>query len=108
MLQQLIAIIIILFFVAKLAVQKKKQEISGNEFRLWLAFWIVAALAIVFIKRLDYFVAQLGFSGSGINFLIYLAVLALFYMVFRIRLEMAKTDKHLTELARIITLRDKK
>ncbi|MFA5753787.1 MAG: DUF2304 domain-containing protein [Patescibacteria group bacterium] len=108
MLQQIIALIIIFFFILKLMSQKKKQEISGNEFRIWLIFWLVAALAVVFIKQIDYLVARLGFSGSGINFLIYLAVLALFYMVFRVRLELAKTDKHLTDLAREMALRPKK
>jgi hypothetical protein len=108
MLQQIIALIIIIFFILKLASQKRKQEISRNEFRLWLFFWIVAALAIVFIKQIDYLIAQLGFSGSGINFLIYLSVLALFYLVFRLRLSLAKTDQQLTELSRAISLLTKK
>jgi hypothetical protein len=108
MLQQIIALVIIIFFVTRLFKQKTKQEIGLNEFRLWLIFWSIAAVAIIFIKQLDYLVARLGFSGSGINFLIYLAVLALFYLVFRLRLELAKTDRQLTELTREITLRPKK
>lgn len=108
MLQQIIAIIIILFFVFKLSKQKKKKEISNNEFSLWLFFWIIALAAIVFIKQIDSFVHLLGFSGSGINFLIYLAVMALFYLVFRLRLDLAKLDKNLTEVVRIVTINNKK
>jgi hypothetical protein len=105
LLQQVIAIVIILFFIIRLAAQKKKNQISKNEFSLWLAFWLIAAAAIIFIKQIDRLVAWLGFSGSGINFLIYIAVLALFYLVFRLRLNIAKMDRSLTEIARQITLK---
>lgn len=108
MLQQIVAIIIIFFFIIKLNNQKKKKEISRNEFSLWLSFWLLALLAIIFIKQIDSLVHFLGFSGSGINFLIYLAVMALFYLVFRLRLNIAKLDKNLTEVVRIVTINNKK
>jgi hypothetical protein len=108
MLQQIIAIIIILFFVFQLVGQRRKKEIGLNEFVLWLIFWILAAAAVIFLKRIDQLVAFLGFSGGGINFLIYLAVLALFYLVLRLRLNLAKLDNDLTEIARQIALNGKK
>lgn len=107
MLQQIIAIIIILFFIIRLFNQKKKKAITINEFSLWLIFWLLAAGAIVFLKQIDRLVHILGFSGSGINFLIYLAVLALFYLVFRLRLSLAKLDRNLTEVARQVALNNK-
>jgi len=107
MFQQIIAIILILFFCFRLFQQKQKKEISENEFRLWFFFWLIAALAVIFIKQIDQLVNLLGFSSSGINFLIYLAVMALFYLVFRLRITIAKLDKNLTEITRKITLNDK-
>ena len=104
MLQQVIALAIIAFFILRLLKQKKKQEISRNEFSLWLAFWILAGGAILIIKQIDEIVAWLGFSGGGINFLLYLAILALFYFVFRLRLTVAKLDRSLTDIARHIAL----
>ena len=106
--QQIVALVIILFFAGRLWSQKNKKEINQNEFLLWLTFWSVAALGIIFIKQLDYFLHALGFSLSGINFLIYLAVLALFYFIFRLRLGLAKLDRDLTEVARKIALSNKK
>lgn len=107
MLQQIIAIILISFFCFRLFQQKQKKEISRYEFKLWFFFWLIAALAVIFIKQIDQLVNLLGFSSSGINFLIYLAVMALFYLVFRLRITIAKLDKNLTEIARKITLNDK-
>lgn len=108
MLQQTIALIIILFFIFRLLDQKNKKEINRNEFSLWLIFWLIAAAAIIFIKQIDQLLQFFGFSLSGINFLIYLAVLALFYLVFRLRLSLAKLDRSLTEIARQIALNIKK
>jgi hypothetical protein len=108
MLQQIIALVIIFFFIGRLLDQKRRQEINSNEFSLWLLFWLVATVAIIFIRQIDRLVNYFGFSGAGINFLIYLAVLALFYLVLRLRLNLAKMDKNLTEVARQIALNNKK
>ncbi|MFA5155398.1 MAG: DUF2304 family protein [Patescibacteria group bacterium] len=108
LLQQAVALIIIICFLFRAAVQKKKNEISATEFRLWLAFWLLAALAVIFLKRIDQMLQALGFSLSGISFLFYLGVIALFYLVFRLRLSLAKLDRQLTEIARQIALQHKK
>ena len=73
MFQQAIALAFIAIFIWRLSLQKKKKQIGNNEFILWLAFWLTGALAIIFIRSLDKILVSLGFSGSGINFLLYLA-----------------------------------
>ena len=105
MLQQLLAIIIIAFFLVRLFSQKKKKQITPNEFFLWLIFWSIALVAIIFLKQIDLLVADLGFSGSGINILVYLALLALIYLVFRMRLTLAKMEKNISELNQALTLK---
>ena len=107
-LQQFLALIIIAFFISRLIVQKKKKSVSGNEFVLWLSFWICSGLAILFLKEFDKLAATLGFSASGINLLFYAAILALFYFIFRLRLRVAKLDRDLTDLTREMTLFKKK
>lgn len=108
MIQQLIALIIILFFLSRLFWQKKKNEISLNEFVFWLFFWIVSMLAIIYIKAIDKLVAELGFSSSGINILFYLGTIILFYLFLRLRLRLEKIERNLTKLVREITLINKK
>lgn len=98
--QQILALIIIAFFVTRLAKQRQQGSISKNEFSLWLLFWFIAGLAIILIKQIDSLVQLLGFSGSGINFLIYLAVIILFYLLFRLRLKVAKLENNLAKVVR--------
>lgn len=105
MLQQILALIVIAFFLLRLFKQKKKKQINGNELLLWLIFWLLALGAVIFIKQIDYFVAWLGFSGTAINILVYLVVLALIYEVFCMRLAMAKMEKNISELNQTLTLK---
>ena len=105
MFQQLLAIIIIAFFLIRLFEQKKKKQISANEFLVWLIFWLSALIAIIFLKQIDILVAKLGFSGTGINVLVYLALLALIFLVFRMRLTNAKMEKNISELNQALTLK---
>lgn len=104
MLQQLIALIIILFFVGRLVILKKNKRIAGGEFVFWLSFWFLAMASVLSLKWLDRIISGLGFSASAINLLVYVAVIVLFYMNFRLRLKVEKMDRDITKIARKIAL----
>ncbi len=105
--QQILGLIIIIYFLIRLYSQKKQKQINTNEFYFWLVFWLISALAIVFLKQIDLLVNNLGFSGSGIDVLLYLAVVMLFYFIFRMRIRMANMEKDITKVVREIAIRDK-
>ena len=107
MLQQIIALMVILAFIARLALQRRKQNISAAEFWLWLLIWLAAGTAIIFIRSIDQLAAGLGFSSRGIDILLYLAVAVLFYMLFKYRLRLAKIEKQITRLTRQAALNNK-
>jgi len=108
MLQQVIALIVIAFFLSRLFWQKRKNAIGYNEFYFWLIFWSASAFAVVFLKYIDRAVAKLGFSGSGIEILLYVAVIALFYFIFRLRMKLEKIERGMTEIVRQISIKNKK
>ena len=86
---------------------KQKNYIGMNEFLFWLVFWLLSAGLIIALKFLDKFVAGLGFSGSGIEVLLYLSVAVLFYFVFLLRLKLEKIEKDITKIVQNIALKDK-
>jgi hypothetical protein len=106
--QQILALFIIAFFLARLFWQKQKKQIPANEFIFWLIFWLLAAGAVITLKWIDKLVAQLGFSGSGIEVLLYLGVAILFYFIFRLRLRLEKIERDITKIIRAIALINKK
>ncbi len=102
--QQIIALVIITLFLAKIIIQKRKNQINKTEFFFWLFFWFISFLAIVLIKEIDIVLESIGVSASGINFIVYLSVLFLFYLIFKLRLSVAKLDRELTNLNRKIAI----
>lgn len=104
--QQIIALILIIIFITRLSLLKKKGEILKNEYIFWMIFWSLAGLAILFLKQLDTLLIDFGFSGGGINFLLYLAVLFLFYLIFRLKLKILDLDTKITKLLRELALKD--
>lgn len=105
MTQQVIALLVIAYFLIKLIVQRKNKQVSGLEFIFWLSFWLLAGLLIALIKEIDALVAFLGFSASGINALLYLSVVILFYLIFKLRLKLEKTEREITKIVREIALK---
>lgn len=108
MTQQIIALIVIIFFIIKQTQAYRKDAIAKQEYYFWLFFWIAAGLVTLSLQKIDRLVAQLGFSASGISVLTELAVAILFYFIFRMRLRLAKLEKDITKIVENIALNDKK
>lgn len=107
MLQQYIAISVILFFLFRLIWQKKKKQLESGEFLFWFLFWFLAGVAILNIRYIDALVTKFGFSSSGINILFYISVVVLYYFVFRIRLRQEKLEREITRIVRNIAINSK-
>jgi hypothetical protein len=105
MFQQLVAIIIIIFFLTKLIMQKRANKVSNAEFSIWLFFWTIAIIAIIFIKSIDAFLLKIGFSGTGIEVLLYIAVLILFYYLINLRIRFEKMERNITKIVKELTLK---
>lgn len=108
MTQQIIALIVIAFFLARLFWQKQKRQIGAGEFIFWLIFWLLAAGAVIILKWIDKLAADLGFSGSGIDILLYIAIVFLFYFIFKLRLRLEKIEKDITKIVREIAIKNNK
>jgi small membrane protein len=107
MLQQVLALMVIIFFIFRLLLQKKKARINSNEFIVWLIFWVLAGGAIIFLKEIDRFAAYVGFSSSGINILLYIGFVVLFYMVFKLRLRLERQERDISKIVRAIAIKNK-
>lgn len=100
MFQIIAALIIIIFFLSKTYWQRKNNKISKSEFIFWFIFWIAAGLFIVLLKKIDYLVASLGFTASGIDVLAYFSIAVIFYFIFKIVIKIEKIEKNITKIIR--------
>lgn len=102
MFQKILALAVIAFFLIKLLWQQRQRRLSWTEFSFWLIFWFLSALAVLTLSELDRIVASLGFSGNGIEVLLYVGLAVCLYFIFRLRLRLEKMDRQLTQLTSLM------
>jgi len=104
---QILIILFIVFAITKVGLRYKDKIISLQEFILWLIFWLIVCLVVIFPDITSY-AANLVGVGRGVDLVIYLALLLLFYLVFRILVRLDKQEKEITKIVRKIALDDDK
>ena len=106
MIIQFILIFFILFAVTKVALRYKDKIISLQEFILWTIFWFMVGFVVI-LPQTTSLVANLVGVGRGVDLVIYISILILFYIAFRILVRLDKIEKNITKIVRKIAL-DKK
>jgi len=105
MLIQIILVAIIAVIIWRLALKLKNKDITVKQFGGWLIIWL-AALVVVVWPESTVFIANLVGVGRGSDLVIYLSVIAIFYIIFRLLLRIEKLEKNLTKLVRQEALKD--
>lgn len=106
MIIQVILIIFILYVILKVALRYKDKVISLQEFILWTIFWFMVAFVVI-LPETTSLVANLVGVGRGVDLVIYVSVLILFYLAFRILVRLDKIEKQITKVVRKISLDQK-
>lgn len=83
--------------------RSKQGALSRLGAFLWSALWI-AAIVVVLRPEVATFFASLVGVGRGADAVIYVSIIALFYLVFRIFLRLDKLDRDLTVLVRKVSV----
>jgi len=100
MIIQYIATGIILITLSQLALKVIKDKTSIVKLIFWVFFW---GIALIFIWLPTNTIDQLGklFGvGRGIDVLVYLSIIILFYTNLRLTNRVEKLEKHITKLVR--------
>lgn len=103
MLIQIFLILFILFVISKVALRYKDRIISLQEFVLWIIFWLMVGFVVIFPESTA-LVANLVGIGRGVDLVIYISVLILFYLAFRILVRLDKIEKDITKIVRKVAL----
>jgi len=99
MLIQIILILFILFAISKVALRYKDKIISLQEFILWTIFWFLVGFVVILPDSTSY-VANLVGVGRGVDLVLYVSVLILFYLIFRVLVRVDKIEKDITKIVR--------
>jgi len=104
---QIILILVFLFLFFKTALKLKHKELFLSEATGWMLLWSVGLILSVEPDNASYFAKILGI-GRGVDLVIYIALIVLFYLQFRLMVRLEKNNRDITKLTREKTLEEKK
>lgn len=91
--------------VVRAFMQFKKGALSIAWLLFWVIGWIAAGLVALMPQTTDV-VAQFFGVGRGADAVIYLALIALFFLVFRMYVHIEEVEGEITKLVRKMALKD--
>ncbi len=103
---QIVIIIFALFALSRVILRFKDNKLTRNEFFFWLVIW-VAVIVISIIPNITGIISHPFGIGRGIDLIIYVSIIGLFYLIFRLYVKLESVEKEITALVRRIAL-DKK
>ncbi len=103
MLIQFIIILFSFFAIFRLIDKFKRKEVFIKEFLLWMIVWCSVIGATVWFKKVDIIAGFFGVE-RGADMAIYISILVLFYLVFKIIVKLDKIDKSMTKIVRGIAI----
>lgn len=105
MIIKLILLLFIAFAVFRLFKRYSEKAIVLRWLILWLAFWLAAA-AVVLMPELTTRVAAIVGVGRGADLAIYLAILGLYYLLFRVMVKLERVEKDISKIVEEVAIRD--
>ncbi len=99
MLIQILAILFCLFALWRVIAKFRRAELKPSEFAMWFIFWLAVGVAFITPASLTYLANLLGI-GRGTDLVLYVAVVVVFYLMFRIFVRLEKMEHEITKVVR--------
>ncbi|MBI2047047.1 DUF2304 family protein [Candidatus Pacearchaeota archaeon] len=107
MILQIIVSVLVLAVLIKLVMDLKKGKVTLNKFYLWALAWIALAV-IVFFPELVIFIANLVGIERARDLPIYVSIILLFYLLFKIGIKIEKVEQEITTLVKNLAIKKAK
>lgn len=104
--QVLISLFLLFAFLGTM-VRFRERKITVGWFVFWSLFWIAGGV-VVMVPEIMSRLATLVGVARGVDLVVYVAILALFYMVFRILVKIESLEHDITKVVRQRALEDDK
>ena len=104
---QVLAIIIAVFAISRALFRLKKRKISLSAFMFWCVLW-VAVVIVAFIPGVTAYFSDIFGVRRGIDFIVYLSIILLFYMIFRVYVKLENISQQITKITRELAIQRKK
>lgn len=102
---QVILVLFALFAITRTVKQYRKQKVSTHWFLLWNGLWVLVIGVALYPRTADA-VAKLVGVERGADLALYVAVVVLAYLVFRLFVRQEETERSITQLVRRVAIQN--
>lgn len=96
---QILLVLFFIFAVIRVAGRYRQGDLSLRGMIMWLLFWLLAGLVVIMPNSTSYFARLLGI-GRGADLVVYLALVAIFSIIFRLMVKIEHMNRNITKLVR--------
>ncbi len=102
---QIILLAVFILGAVSALIRYKRGEVGLYGVIIWILFWVSACAVVIWPDATFYFSNKLGI-GRGADLIVYLALVLLFFLVFRLLISVEKQRREITVLTRLLSLKD--
>ena len=104
---QIVLVLVIVLLVIRTVKRLREKSMRFSAFVGWMLLWSLGGLAVLLPDITGRFAEVVG-VGRGVDAVVYIAVLVLFYIVFKMYNKMVTMEKEITKLVTALALRDER
>ena len=104
---QVFVVAFAIFAISRAFLRFKDRKISTLSLGLWCAVW-AAAIVVVIIPATSFFFANLLGIQRGADFVVYVSIVVIFYLLFRLYVKIDNVERNVTKLVREIAIKKEK
>ena len=103
---QIIILTFALFAVNRAWKQTKEGKLRRKAFFAWVIFWIIVS-AVALLPQTTQLIASVVGIGRGADLVVYVSLIAVFYLIFRVFVKIESLEGEITKLVRKIALEER-
>ena len=98
---------IILFVIYRTVIAYKRKNLSRSFVSIWVTLWLVGLVAIFQQDLIIEIAHRIGIS-RGVDLVIYICLIVIFYLIYRLLVQIKELEKKITDLISKLALDESK
>ncbi|MEM4336804.1 MAG: DUF2304 family protein [Candidatus Woesearchaeota archaeon] len=104
---QIVVLLFSIFAISRAFLRYKDKKISFSNLALWCIVW-AGAIVVVMLPQTSFFFANILGIQRGADFVVYISIIIIFYLLFKLYVKINSVEKEITEIIREIAIKKQK
>ncbi len=102
---QWLIVLFSVFALTRVVLRYLDRRINFKDLVLWVVLW-VSVIVFVLLPQTSSLLARVFGVGRGVDLLIYVSIVVLFYLVFKLFVKLEKIEEDITRLTKELALKE--